>query len=82
MRDDLVEMIPAHEDPDHISCYSCRHCNAIFTLRGYADHPYCPDCYYSTTDQISKARYNLIKYFRVKVKRKIIPKKDEEVKSE
>ena len=76
IRKDLIEMIPVHEDPDHINCFHCDYCGAIFTLRSNAVYPSCPDCTHSA-DRITKARYNLIKYFRLKRSRKNLPKKRE-----
>lgn len=76
IRKDLIEMIPVYEDPDHITCFHCDYCGAIFTLRGNEDYPNCPDCMHSA-DKITKARYNLIKYFRLKRRHGKVPKKHE-----
>jgi len=75
-RKDLIEMIPVYEDPDRITCYYCDYCGAIFTLRSNAVYPSCPDCTHSA-DRITKARYNLIKYFRLKRRHGKAPKKHE-----
>lgn len=75
-RKDLIEMIPVYEDPDRITCYHCDYCGAIFTLRCNEDYPLCPDCYHNA-DRITKARFNLIKYFRLKRSRKTVPRKRE-----